>query len=67
MTWPERLDLILAILAQVPYDWIFVGIVVGMALSAVLDVLAILIVAGDDPRRRDVYCEDHVDEEQSAW
>ena len=60
MTWPEHLDLILAILAQTPAGWVAVIAMIGVILSLVIIVAAILAVANKDARRRDIYYEDYI-------
>jgi len=62
MTWPERLDLMLAILASIPYRWLLTGVIIGMVLAATIVIAAVLVTGGDDPRRRDVYYENHIRE-----
>ena len=60
MTYPEYLDLFLAILAQTPHGWATVGTMISVILSLVVIVLATLAVAAEDMRRRDVYYEDYI-------
>jgi len=62
MTWPERLDLILDIIAQTPHGWIAVVATAGIILILVIIIAAIIAVANDDARHRDVYYEDYVDD-----
>lgn len=60
MTWPEYLDLLLAILAQTPDGWVAVGAMISVVLTLVIIVAATLAVANEDMRRRDVYYEDYI-------
>lgn len=60
MTWPERLDLILAILAQVPWSWVIASMIAGVAFGVALVILAAVVVISSDARRRDAYYEDYV-------
>ena len=60
MTWPERLDLILDILAQTPHGWIAVAATAGIILILVTVIAAVIVVASDDAQYRDVYYEDYV-------
>ena len=61
MTWPERLDLILDILAQTPHGWIAVGVTAGIILIPVIIIAAIIVVASDDARRSDAYYENYIE------
>ena len=60
MTWPERLDLILDIIAQTPQGWIAVAAILGVILVLVIIIAAIVTVANEDARHRDIYCEDYI-------
>jgi len=57
MTWPERLNLILA---QAPWPWVIASLIAGVILGMILVILAAVVVISDDPRRRDVYYEDYI-------
>lgn len=60
MTWPERLDIILDILAQMPQGWVAVGAMVVVILIGVVIMAAIIAVANEDGHSRDIYYEDYV-------
>jgi len=60
VTWPERLDLILDILARTPHGRIAVGAMLGVISVLVIIIAAIIAVANDDARHRDVYYEDYI-------
>ena len=62
MTWPERLDLLLAILAQVPWSWVMTGLIAGVVLGIIIVILAAIVTVSGDVRHRDVYYENHVED-----
>jgi len=67
MTWPERLDLILDILAQTPHGWIAVGAMLGVISVLVIIIAAIFAVANEDARHRDIYYEDYIKGSHRRW
>ena len=60
MTWPERLDLFLAILTQVPWSWVMIGLIAGVVLGIIIVILAAIVTVSGDIHHRDVYYENYV-------
>lgn len=51
MNWPERIDIILNIVACVPWCWFAAGAICGVVVSAIVVGIAVVIVGLEEKTR----------------